>query len=232
MKLHIVINREDSGCQERDTFLRSKQDIEFEFEGNYLQRSVARVIEQFGLEGTFKGYLVQAPAMSRGIFNWIRLLRAPFSLTFECFQGSGIHHFIVGFTIFIVLARHQVLVDHRGNGLHSPQHHTFRCGKQRIWGYFCFLSYYQIHQTFTACFTATITKVIAEKNCWEKQLRSSTLLISLWLYLTLQRTLLKSQSSASGCISIQLRKAGRVRLGGGLWSILIYHLLYLLLPLP
>lgn len=55
----------------------SKQDIEFEFEWNYLQRSVATVIEQFGLEGTLKGYLVQAPAMSR---DWIRLLRAP-SLT-------------------------------------------------------------------------------------------------------------------------------------------------------
>lgn len=65
--MHIVINREDNGCQKRDTFLMGKQD--FEFEGNYPQRSVATATEQFGLEGTFKGYLVQTPAVSRGIFN-------------------------------------------------------------------------------------------------------------------------------------------------------------------
>jgi len=29
------------------------------------------------LEGTFKGHLVQPPAVSKDIFNWIRLLRAP-----------------------------------------------------------------------------------------------------------------------------------------------------------
>ena len=30
-----------------------------------------RIIEQFGLEGTFKGHLVQPPAMSNDIFSWI-----------------------------------------------------------------------------------------------------------------------------------------------------------------
>lgn len=36
-----------------------------------------RTIEYFGLEGPFKGQVVQAPVMSRDIFNFIRLLRAP-----------------------------------------------------------------------------------------------------------------------------------------------------------
>jgi len=34
-----------------------------------------------GLEGTFKGHLAQPPAVSRDIFNQIRLLRAPSNLT-------------------------------------------------------------------------------------------------------------------------------------------------------
>ena len=40
-----------------------------------------RIIEWFVLEGTFKGHLVQHPCNDRSIFNWIRLLRAPLSLT-------------------------------------------------------------------------------------------------------------------------------------------------------
>jgi len=40
-----------------------------------------RITECFGLEGTFKGHLVQPPAVSRDIFNPIRLLRAPSSPT-------------------------------------------------------------------------------------------------------------------------------------------------------
>ena len=42
-----------------------------------------RTIEKFGLEGTFKGHLVQPPAMSRDIFTQTRLLRAPSNLTFN-----------------------------------------------------------------------------------------------------------------------------------------------------
>jgi len=42
--------------------------------------SLIEIIEWFGLEGTFKGHLVQPPAVSRDIFNWIRLLRAPSNL--------------------------------------------------------------------------------------------------------------------------------------------------------
>lgn len=38
-----------------------------------------RFTECFGLEGTLKGHLVQAPAVSCDIFSWIRLLKAPFS---------------------------------------------------------------------------------------------------------------------------------------------------------
>jgi len=35
----------------------------------------------FGLEGTFRGRLAQPPAVSRDIFNYTRLLRAPSKLT-------------------------------------------------------------------------------------------------------------------------------------------------------
>lgn len=34
------------------------------------------ITEYFGLEGTLTGHLFQPPAMSRDIFNYIRLLRA------------------------------------------------------------------------------------------------------------------------------------------------------------
>jgi len=46
-----------------------------------VQHPVPRFTEWFGLEGTFKGHLVQPSAISRDIFNWIRLLRALSSLT-------------------------------------------------------------------------------------------------------------------------------------------------------
>jgi len=39
-----------------------------------------RIIAYFGLEGTFRGHLVQLPAVSRDIFNYTRLLRAPSNL--------------------------------------------------------------------------------------------------------------------------------------------------------
>jgi len=41
------------------------------------------IVEWVGLEGTFKGHPVQPPAMSRNIFNQIRLLRAPSNLTWN-----------------------------------------------------------------------------------------------------------------------------------------------------
>jgi len=42
-----------------------------------------RITEWFGLERTFKGYLVHPPAMSRDICNQIRLLRAPSNLAWN-----------------------------------------------------------------------------------------------------------------------------------------------------
>jgi len=42
-----------------------------------------RIIECFGLEWTFKGHLAQPPPVSRDIFNWIRLLRAPSNLAWN-----------------------------------------------------------------------------------------------------------------------------------------------------
>ena len=40
-----------------------------------------RIMELFELEGTFKGHLVQLPAMNRDIYGSVRVLRAWSSLT-------------------------------------------------------------------------------------------------------------------------------------------------------
>jgi len=45
------------------------------------EHQVRGIIERFGWEGTLKGHLVQPPAVSRNIFNQIRLLRVPSNLT-------------------------------------------------------------------------------------------------------------------------------------------------------
>jgi len=50
--------------------------------------SFCRIIEWFGLEGTFEVHLVQPPAMSRNIFNWITLLRGPSILALSV-SGDG-----------------------------------------------------------------------------------------------------------------------------------------------
>jgi len=39
-----------------------------------------RIVECFGLGGTFRGHPAQPPAVSRDIFTWVRLLRAPSNL--------------------------------------------------------------------------------------------------------------------------------------------------------
>lgn len=98
----------------------SKQDTEFEFEGNYLQRSVASH-KTVWLEGVFKGYLV--PAVSRGIFNQIRMLRAPSNLT-SSVPRDGASTTSVCFTTFIVLVYLQVLVDHKLAFIHHSITHS------------------------------------------------------------------------------------------------------------
>lgn len=50
-------------------------------------KPINRIVEPFGLEGTFKGHLVQRPAMSRDIFN--RLLRASSNLTLNVSQDGA-----------------------------------------------------------------------------------------------------------------------------------------------
>jgi len=45
------------------------------------------ITEWFGLERTFRGHLAQPPAVSRDIFNYIMLLRAPSNLALKI-QGT------------------------------------------------------------------------------------------------------------------------------------------------
>ena len=46
-----------------------------------LVRGTHRIMESFELEETFKGHLVQLPCNEQGCLHYIRLLRAPSSLT-------------------------------------------------------------------------------------------------------------------------------------------------------
>ena len=51
-----------------------------------------RIIESqtgLGWKGPFKGHLVQAPAMSRDLFNWIMLLRVPSNLALNIARGGA-----------------------------------------------------------------------------------------------------------------------------------------------
>jgi len=50
---------------------------------SYLYRNSHRITECFGLGGTFRGHPAQPPAVSRDIFNWVRLLRAPSNLAWN-----------------------------------------------------------------------------------------------------------------------------------------------------
>jgi len=65
-----------------------------------------RIIEQFGLERTFRGHLAQSPAVSRDIFNFIRLLRAPSSLALNVSRDgaltTSLGNLCQGFTILTV----------------------------------------------------------------------------------------------------------------------------------
>jgi len=52
-----------------------------------------RITEPFGLEGTFKGHLVQRPCSERGHLQLDRVAQGPLQSDFECFHGWGIDHF-------------------------------------------------------------------------------------------------------------------------------------------
>jgi len=51
-----------------------------------------RIIEQFGLEGTFKGHLVQTPCNEQGHLQLDQVAWSPVQPGCDCFQGWGIHH--------------------------------------------------------------------------------------------------------------------------------------------
>ncbi|KAK4817094.1 hypothetical protein QYF61_027925 [Mycteria americana] len=50
------------------------------------------IIEWFGLEGTFKGHLVQPPCKKQGHLQLDQVAQSPFQPGLECFQGWGIYH--------------------------------------------------------------------------------------------------------------------------------------------
>ena len=51
-----------------------------------------RVIEWFGLEGTFRGHLVQPSCIKQGHLQPDRVAQIPLQPDLECFQGWGIYH--------------------------------------------------------------------------------------------------------------------------------------------
>ena len=52
-----------------------------------------RIIECFGLEGTFRGQLAQPPCSEQGHLQLDHVAQSPVQPGLECFQGWGLHHF-------------------------------------------------------------------------------------------------------------------------------------------
>jgi len=50
------------------------------------------ILEQFGLEGTFKGYLAQSPCSEQGHFQMDQVAQSLAPPGLECFQGWGTYH--------------------------------------------------------------------------------------------------------------------------------------------
>jgi len=50
------------------------------------------IIEQFGLEGMFRGHLVQLPCSEQGHLQSHQVSQSPIQADLECFQGWGIYH--------------------------------------------------------------------------------------------------------------------------------------------
>jgi len=53
-------------------------------------------MECFELEGTFRGHLVQPPAVSRDIFNWVSLIGAPSNLALNVSRDGAVHERLKG----------------------------------------------------------------------------------------------------------------------------------------
>jgi len=52
----------------------------------------SRIIEYFGLEGTFKGHLVQPPCNKQEHLPLDQVAQSPIQPDLECFQGWSIYH--------------------------------------------------------------------------------------------------------------------------------------------
>ena len=51
-----------------------------------------RIIECFGLEGTFRGHLAQPPCNKQGHLQLDQVVQSPIQPGLECFQGWGTYH--------------------------------------------------------------------------------------------------------------------------------------------
>jgi len=55
------------------------------------QKKHHKIIEQFGLEGTFRGHLAQLPFSEQGHLQLEQVAQGPVQPDLECFQGLGIY---------------------------------------------------------------------------------------------------------------------------------------------
>ena len=51
-----------------------------------------RIIEYFGLEGTFRGHLAQPPYSEQGYFQLDQVAHSPVKAGLKCFQEGGLHY--------------------------------------------------------------------------------------------------------------------------------------------
>jgi len=61
--------------------------------GDLSESQQDRIIECFGLEGTFRGHLAQPPCSEQGHLQLDQVAQSPVQPGLECFQGGGLHCF-------------------------------------------------------------------------------------------------------------------------------------------
>jgi len=78
-----------------------------------------RIIECFGLEGTFRGHPALLPCNEQGHLQLDRVAQSPVQPGFECFQGWGFHY----------LSGQSVLAFHHPHGKRFLPYGIIKVGK-------------------------------------------------------------------------------------------------------